>query len=1043
MAEEVEITNVGGSDGVASEATLAALVSALQRMGGAGSDSGAKAAQKAQKLYTKTQQDGVLITRKNTQAELEKTKVLKEATGAVSNFSRTISGAAVGAIGDVLGSFVNFGEQLAFGGNRISNFTSSIPLIGQFLGPLSGMIDNSIDSFREVSQVGATFGEGLAGLRRAAADSAIPFDDFTDIVRENSVILQQFGGDVASGASSFGAMAKELRDGPGRELMNMGFTSMELNEVLLDYAELQTRQFRQNRTQGRVTAANAAAFAENLRELSAVTGKSREEIMKSMKAQQGDVRIGAVMANMTAEAAEKFSANIGAVSATSQGLANALIDYEDGIPTDETTKRLMAFSKTFATQGKNIENMDPTQLEAFMIQVNKELAASSQSFNKALQNVMDKTPGLADAFQIITDTNMLANETAEQKLAREKREEEQRKKQSGLMDFEETINQARSALQLAFIDSGIFKLTEDGVSEFATAIKDFTESPEFKDSLKALTSIIKDMIERFKTFFTDIGKFNLKTALFGGKAGDVIGQDEQGNDITLQEDVKGLFGDIFAGAAESAGTIGTFVADGIKSVIGGLFDGFEITWDDVFVGGLAVVATAIAAPIVGLPVLITAAITAVVGKDKLIELFTATWDTIKGFFSFGTGEDAASYSIGNLASAAWETVTGWFGFTGEEATYGISNLASAAWETVTGWFTMDSEGNYSILDIANNVWTSVTGWFSLADTKFSITEDLTKLWTTVTGWFGFGEGEATYAISTLINEAWTKITGFFDFGEEGFSISALTTEAWETVTGFFTLGEDTLGFSISTLATTAWETVKGFFRFGEDTSAFSISGLLTTAWETVTGFFSFDGIEIPSVSSMFQGIIDTVKGFFDFDFEMPNFKQYLPKWLGGEGKSLLDGSDTELEMPTAEVNPTTLDATPAVEGANSLMDAQSAMASFSNIEGLQSNLDILKSGLDTDSVRSYTESMEKLVEVLGELNDELAKDNKFGIGKGENAGSVLSKMDSIGGGSNEELNNTLKLVLAELQLQTPKQAAIARNTKNGNSTDISRSMPSG
>ena len=1017
MAEEVEITNVGGSDGVASEATLASLVAALQRMGGAGSDSGAKAAQKAQKLYTKTQQDGVVITRNNTKAELENTAATKEATGAVSNFSRTIGGAAVGAIGDVIGSFVNFGEQLAFGGNRISDFTSSIPLIGQFLGPLAGMIDNSIDAFREVSQVGATFGEGLAGLRRAAADSAIPFDDFTSIVRENSVILQQFGGDVASGASSFGRMAKELRDGPGRELMNMGFTSMELNEVLLDYAELQTRQFRQNRTQGRVTASNAAAFAENLRELSAVTGKSREEIMKSMKAQQGDVRIGAVMANMTADAAEKFSANIGAVSATSQGLANALIDYEDGIPTDETTKRLMAFSETFRTQGQNIENMDPTQLEAFMIQVNKELAAKAESFGGGLENAMSKVPGLADALQVITDTNTLANESAEQKLAREKREEEQRKKQKGLMDFEETINQARSALQLAFIDSGIFKLTEDGVSEFATAIKEFTESPEFKDSLKALTGIIKDMIERFKTFITDIGKFNLKTAFLGGKKSDIKEKNEDGTDKVLDADVEGLLGDMFSGASDMTAGIGGYIADGVKSVIAGLFSGFDITWDDVFVGGLAVVATAIAAPIVGLPVLIVAAITAVIGKDKLIELFKGTWEVITGFFSFGTGEDSKSYSIGNLASGAWETVKGWFTFGEGESTFSLGSLASDAWKTVTGWFVPDSEGNYSIADIASNVWETVTGWFTLADTKFSISEDLTKLWTTVTGWFGFGEGEATYAISTLINEAWTKITGFFDFGKEGFSFSALATKAWETITGFFTFGADTL--------------------------TYSISSLLTTAWETVTGFFGFEGIKIPSISSLFQGIIDTVKGFFDFDFEMPNFKQYLPKWLGGEGKSLLGGSDTELEIPTAEASPT-LDATPAVEGANSLMDAQSAMASFSNIEGLQSNLDILKSGLDTDAVRSYTDSMEKLVEVLGELNDELSKDNKFGIGTGENAGSVLSKMDSIGGGgSSEEVNNTLQLVLAELRLQTPKQAAIVRNTKNGNSTDISRSMPSG
>ena len=1012
MAEEVEITNVGGSDGVASEATLASLVAALQRMGGAGSDSGAKAAQKAQKLYTKTQQDGIVITRNNTKAELENTGATKEATGAVSNFSRTIGGAAVGAIGDVIGSFVNFGEQLAFGGNRISDFTGSIPLIGQFLGPLTGMIDNSIDAFREVSQVGATFGEGLAGLRRAAADSAIPFDDFTGIVRENSVILQQFGGDVASGATGFGLMAKQLRDGPGRELMNMGFTSMELNEVLIDYAELQTRQFRQNRTQGRVTASNAAAFAENLRELSAVTGKSREEIMKSMKAQQGDVRIGAVMANMTAEAAEKFSANIGAVSTTSQGLANALIDYEDGIPTDETTKRLMAFSETFRTQGQNIENMDPTQLEAFMIQVNKELAAKAQGFGSGLENAMSKTPGLADAFQVITDTNMLANESAEDKLKREKREEEQRKKQRGLMDFEETINQARSALQMAFIDSGIFSLTEDGISNFATAIKEFTESPAFKDSLKSLTVIVKDLIDKFKKFITDIGKFNLKTAFLGGKKGDVIGKNEDGTDKVLQEDVTGLFG-----GGEGEGFISTIfsaLTEGILPSIDELIVGLGVAFAS-FVGLMGVAFLApISAPFIALGAALIG-IAAMIGFDKIKEFVSDAWDSITGVFT-GISDWWDTVDIMTPLTEAWAKVTGFFDF-GEEG-FSISALFGKAWDVITGYFSF-----------AGEVWTGVGGLFDEA-------------WTKVTGWLGFGD--KTWSLSELMSDTWKTVTGFFSFGEEGFSISALAKKAWDTITGFFTWGEDTLGFSISTLLSTAWETVTSIFSFGsEEGSGFSISGLMSDAWETVTGFFSFDGIEIPSISSLFQSIIDTVKGFFSFDFEMPNFKSFLPTWLGGEGKSL-GGSDTDLEIPTAKVEPETLDATPAVEGANSLMDAQSAMASFSNIEGLQSNLDILKSGLDTDSVRSYTDSMEKLVEVLGELNDELSKDNKFGIGTGENAGSVLSKMDSIGsGGSNEELNNTLKLVLAELQLQTPKQAAIARNTKNGNSTDISRSMPSG
>jgi hypothetical protein len=354
----------------------------------------------------------------------------------------------------------------------------------------------------------------------------------------------------------------------------------------------------------------------------------------------------------------------------------------------------------------------------------------------------------------------------------------------------------------------------------------------------------------------------------------------------------------------------------------------------------------------------------VIGKDKLIELWTATWDTIKGFFSFGTGEDAASYSIGNLASTAWETVTGWFGFTGEEAAYGISNLASAAWETVTGWFTMDSEGNYSILDIANNVWTSVTGWFSLADTKFSITEDLTTMWNTVLGWFGL------------------------------------------------------------------------------DGLEYSFSSVVTGVWDTVTGFFSLENFEVPSISSMFQSIIDAVKGFFTFDFEMPNFKQYLPTWLGGEGKSLF-GEDSSSAAAEPVISASDLEA--AAVAKDALVETQTAIGAFASIEGLQNNLDILKNGLDVDNVRSYTEAMENLVEVLAQLNEELkSSQNSRGRGReAQNAASVISKMDSIGGGaSSEELTKAITQLATLMSQNVTFTKQVALNTKYGNTTDISRQLPS-
>ena len=733
---------------------------------------------------------------------------------------------------------------------------------------------------------------------------------------------------------------------------------------MISYQELQTRQFTGDRIRNRVTAQSAAEFGEQLQKLSTATGQQREQILEAMEAQRDDVRVGAARSRMTADEFERFSANIATVSGVSKGLADALVDFDDGIPTNDSTRRLMQMSDTFRNFGDEVENMSPGELNNFMVEVRKDLEERAAQMGVSVEEMMSRIPGLSGMLDIIGDTSNLKLMTEAEIEAAAARAAAEKTRNENLKQFDETIASARAKLVDAFITSGAMDALMEGADGFAEAVKIFTEGDTFKNTLDALSASFKTMLDRVKTFVEDIGKYNLKTALFGGKAGDVIGQDEQGNDITLQEDVKGLFGDIFAGAAESAGTIGTFVADGIKSVIGGLFDSFDITWDDVFVGGLAVVATAIAAPIVGLPVLVVAAITAVIGKDKLIELWNATWDTIKGFFSFGTGDDAASYSIGNLASGAWETVTGWFGFTGDEATYGISNLASAAWETVTGWFTMDAEGNYSILDIANNVWESVTGWFNLLDTKFSITEDLTTMWNSVLGWFGL------------------------------------------------------------------------------DGLEYSFSSVVTGVWDTVTGFFSLENFEVPSISSMFQSIIDAVKGFFTFDFEMPNFKQYLPTWLGGEGKSLF-GDDTASAAAEPVISASDLEA--AAVAKDALVETQTAIGAFASIEGLQNNLDILKNGLDVDNVRSYTEAMENLVEVLAELNEELkSSQNSRGRGReAQNAASVISKMDSIGGsGSSEELTKAITQLATLMSQNVTFTKQVALNTKYGNTTDISRQLPS-
>lgn len=970
MAEQVEITNVGG-EGLASEATLQNLLAAMRDLGG---EKGKSAAAKAQKLYTQAQKDGIKIIDTEADSREKNTENLKDNTSKLQKFGQALSDAAVSGLFAVGASLKNLTTELMFGGDELSDFAKHIPIVGGHLSLLTGMIDSNMSAFRELSAVGARFGDGLNDIRAASAAAAMPLDEFVNLVSENSMVMKMFGSDVASGAKSFAAMSKELRDGPGRALMGLGFTSTELNELLVDYADIQAGAFTRDRIQGRITAKNAAEFGEQLNALSAATGKRRDQIMEEIKAQQADIRIRAAMSRYTGEEGERFRANIGTVSGISKGLADALVDFDDGIPTNESTRRLMQFSDTFAQLGDDVENMNPRELNNFVVGVRQDLEEYARVNNTTVEELSKSIPGLESVFGIVGETAHMAEMSLEQFAEMQRKAAEEANRNEGLKQLGETVRQFRGALLDAFIEGGVLKTITTEFDKLATTLSDFVKSPAFKEGLENIT-------ETIQTFISNFQNFDLKTALFGGKKGDKLS-----DGTVLENDVAGLFGGDGGGFS---GMFGDFVSNAFKSLLPSL--------DTALIGIAAGIAALVFAPVAAPFLAIGAALTAMFG-----------WETIKGWVSDG-----------------WDAITGVFTSIGEWFSASkIKEKLVEAWDSVTGVFTSIKDWwlNTSIGEMLSNAWNSVTGVFtSLGD------------W-----WANFSFGE--FIDNTLV-KIWDNAGAAFSSISEwfsNFSITETLTNMWNTVKGFFSFGDGT-SFSISQLATDAWETVKGFFSFGggEEGTSFSITSLLSDAWATITGFFSLENFELPSISSMFQGIIDAVKGFFTFDFEMPNFKAYLPKWLGGEGKSLFGGSD-DVASATPPEPP---DVTPAAEGGAALADAQSAIATFANLDGLQNNLDILKTGLDVNSVLSYTNAMKQLVEVLGELNEELAKDNKFGPGTGENAGSVLAKMDSVGGGGagGEEVNSSLQEILAVLRAQNTKTNQIEVNTR-ARGLDISRTV---
>lgn len=109
------------------------------------------------------------------------------------------------------------------------------------------------------------------------------------------------------------------------------------------------------------------------------------------------------------------------------------------------------------------------------------------------------------------------------------------------------------------------------------------------------------------------------------------------------------------------------------------------------------------------------------------------------------------------------------------------------------------------------------------------------------------------------------------------------------------------------------------------------------------------------------------------------------------------------------------------------------LSMFARIPDLQTNFNIINS-LDAAPVKTYTEAMEDLVEVLAKVNEELSRDNNgFSFGTGTNAGDLLGQIGSATSGTSqgtEQLNSTMQQVLSILQEMRDLDIDVEKNTRN-------------
>ncbi len=1028
MAEPIEIINVGDG-GVASEATLQSLVRAIEKMGGGKGNASAK---KVQEAYTKSQQSGLKANTEFSSSMNEASEAADKAASALSGLGSTVLAGIFGAFGALKSSITGLAGELVNGGDTLTDFAKHVPVVGSTLSIFTSYLDNTTAAFRDLSSVGAGFGNNLKLVQDTAANLELGLGEFQSLVGSNSETLRLLGGTVTQGIAEFAKINKLMKAGPWDDLKAMGFTVMEINEGMVSYIELQRTLGRNEKMSAAEIARGSGEYLEQLDRLSKVTGKSRKEMEATMQRQAQDSGFRALMSQFEegSEEAKNFAASMAMIDTLPADVAAGMKDLADGIPQTEAGVALLATAGPEMRDAmmKVAQGADPQviidAIGAAGVDIEKFAGLEGTQRAAFIEQLRQSNPTMAGILDAATQMQKLGS--AEFKAA----EAEQAKRDDiskTLTTFDDKIKEIRASIAKAFLDSGLFENLGTIVGDLGTSFTELLKSDGFKNGLKEMFGLISDFVKNWKNFgFID--------ALFGN----------------AEEGVNGLFGDLFgeggmiSKAMDKIGPkISEFLGDAFSSFVGNIFP----SWDEILVGLLVGVGTFIAA--MGATILLPisapflaigaaiAGIAAMIGFDKLKELIGNAWDGISNFFG-GIADWFANFSLTETLSNMWDTVTGFFSFGSDGEGFSLSALFGGVWETVTGYFSFAGEVWTGIGGLFGAAWETVTGYFSFAGEVWTGIGGLFgKAWESVTGFFSFGKDGEGFSISKLASNAWESVTGFFSFGKdgEGFSISKLASDAWAKVTGFFSFGKDGEGFSVSKLMSDAWAKVTGFFSFGsgkegEEGSGFSISGLVSDAWAKVTGFFSFDNFKFPSISSLFDSVWSKLTGFFDFDFKLPSFKSFLPSWMGG------GDDDTETETSTSS-NVSVPDATPAVATANSLMDAQGAMQSFANIEGLQNNLDILKTGLDVNAVKSYSDAMEQLVEVLGRLNTVLAEDNvgMFGGGTGVAAADALSQISTASQGSaqgTQQLNSIMSELLAVISEVRDIDEQIEKNTKYAN-----------
>jgi hypothetical protein len=368
--EDVIISNVQGSDGVASEVTLKQLLAAMQivaaksvkefkngeQLDKALKDLAKKTkdAANAGKKFEQSNLRSYKAQQKNTDAVEESTDAFKQAASKLSSIKSAISAvttaitAPIRILAEVANTVQNLDGSLSGAGAAMQKLPGAMGEVFAAFGPTLAALDKTHTAFSEAASVGANFGGNMNDLVNSAGGMGMRFEELSGIIKNNGENLMLLGGSTAEGAKRFATLGKEIRKSPvTADLARLGMTTTQINDGFLKYtADLQ----RSGRLEGKTNEeliALSGDYMKNLDAVSKLTGKSKEAMQAEQDALMADAQFRMMRTKLDAKGQVELDAFIKTLPKSMQAGAKEVL--ATGTATSKAGEDFLAFMQKSGT----------------------------------------------------------------------------------------------------------------------------------------------------------------------------------------------------------------------------------------------------------------------------------------------------------------------------------------------------------------------------------------------------------------------------------------------------------------------------------------------------------------------------------------------------------------------------------------------------------------------------------------------------------------------------------------------------------------------